>query len=289
MILDRLAHSFDTTLTPSTSTWSDTLKSDFKTKVLFLCENRPSTVDDFVQHVNASGEFKSVFLYPRNVRHMVERMSEAKVVEENARLVPQRYPAFSKLLKEYQDGILLYRIEQDEIWEKVVVSDSLLKVYYNEYKEKFRWPQRVNFDEILLTSDSLAQVAYKEILKGREFSDVAEEYTTRQGYKEKKGVWGFTPNSLNEFSRYAAILPVDSMPPPFAHPNGWSIIKVLEKDSSHVKSFEESTPELLSAYQEHAAKVREQEWLSELKTRYPVMLKKEVLPEAFKRKPVAKQ
>jgi parvulin-like peptidyl-prolyl isomerase len=239
--------------------------------------------------VNATAEFKSMILNSKNVQQMINRMAEAKIVEENARRVPERYPAFSKLLKEYQDGILLYRIEQDEIWKKVVVNDSLLTIYYNANKQNFRWPERVNFAEIMLTSDSLAQIVYKQILKGKKFADVAEQFTMRQGYKEKKGVWGLTPNSLNEISRYAAALPVDSISPPFAHQNGWSIIKVLEKDSSHVKSFEESTPELLSAYQEHAAKVREQEWYSQLTTRYPVVLRKDVLPEAFKRKPVAKQ
>jgi peptidyl-prolyl cis-trans isomerase SurA len=246
-------------------------------------------VEDFVAHVNTTTEFKSLGLVPKSVQLMVNRMSEAKIVEENARRVPDRYPAFNKLLKEYQDGILLYRIEQDEIWKKIVVNDSLLKVYHDANKEKFRWPERVNFAEILVTSDSLAQVAYKEIQKGKEFGEVAEKYTMRQGYKEKKGSWGLTPNSLNELSRYAAVLAIDSISPPFAHPNGWSIINVLEKDSSRAKSFDEAMPELLSAYQEHAAKMREQEWLTDLKARHPVLLRKEVLSEAFKRKPVAKQ
>ena len=289
VILDRLAHSFDTTLTPSTSTWSDTLKSDFKTKVLFLCENRPSTVDDFVQHVNASGEFKSVFLYPKDVRHMVERMSGAKVVEENARLVPQRYPAFSKLLKEYQDGILLYRIEQDEIWKKVVVNDSLLKIFHSQSKEKFRWPVRVSFAEVYVTTDSVVNLAYKEILSGKDFNDVAERYTMRPGYKEKKGMWELTPVETNEVTHHAFAVPIDSIAPPFNHTTGWSIVKAISKDSAHAKTFEEATPELLSAYQEHASKVREQNWLTELRNHYPVVLRKELLSEAFKRKPVAKQ
>ena len=284
-----LTHAFDTLMTPTFSKWSDTLAPELKKKVLCVCENRPYTVEDFVVHVNTATEFKSTDLKPNNVQHMIDRMGDAKLVEEHARQIPERYPAFNKLLKEYQDGILLYRIEQDEIWKKVVVNDSLLKIYYDENKEKFRWPERVNFAEIFVTSDSLAQVAYKAVLKGKNFNDVAEQYTMRQGYKEKKGVWGFTPNSLNELSRYAAGLPVDSIAPPFANSGGWSIVKVVGKDTSHVKSFEESTPELLSAYQENAAKVREQEWLSELKTRYPVMVRKEILPQAFKGKPVDQQ
>ena len=285
----QLTHAFDTTVTPTFSKWSDTLASELKKKVLVVCENRPYTVEDFVSYINTGTEFKSSVLEPKNVQHMIDRMGDAKLVEEHARQIPERYPAFNKLLKEYQDGILLYRIEQDEIWKKVVVNDSLLQIYYNENKERFRWPERVNFTEIYLTSDSLANVAYKQVLKGKKFSDVAEQYTMRQGYKEKRGEWGFTPNSLNELTRYAAGLPVDSIAPPFANSGGWSIVKVLGKDTSHVKSFEESTPELLSAYQENAAKVREQDWLSELKMRYPVILRKEVLPQAFKGKPVDKE
>jgi parvulin-like peptidyl-prolyl isomerase len=228
-------------------------------------------------------------LNPKNVQYMVERMSEAKLVDEYARLVPKRYPAFSKLLKEYQDGILLYRIEQDEVWKKVVVNDSLLEAYYQTVKEKYRWPDRVNFAEILFANDSVAQIAYKEIRAGKDFGEAAEQYTLRAGYREKKGIWGLTPNPTNEFSRYAALLPADTIPPPFAHVGGYSIIKVLEKDSSHVKTFEESKPELMSAYQEYASKLRQDEWIAELKKQHPVVLNKEILTEAFKRKQVASQ
>lgn len=281
-----LMHSFDTTTTPGNWAWADTLKENMRRRTLFTCEGRVSTVSDFVDHVNGSAEFKSMPLTPANVQHMISRMSESKLVEEHARLVPKRYPAFQKLLKEYEDGILLYRIEQDEVWKKVVVNDSLLHWYYRQTREKYRWPPRVNFQEILVASDSVAKVAYKEILAGRDFGDVAEKYTMRKGYKEKKGEWGLTPYTQNEFSRYAAKLPVDSIPPPFADPDGWCIIKVLAKDSSRVKEFQECVPEIMSAYQEYAAKERQDAWIAELKARYGVVLNKELLSEAFKRTPV---
>jgi peptidyl-prolyl cis-trans isomerase SurA len=289
VMVDRLAHSFDTTSTPSVPTWSDTLKSAFKTKVLFLCEDKPYTINDFVQHVDGSGEFKSLFLYPKNVRHMVDRMAEAKIVEENARLVPQRYPAFSNLLKEYQDGILLYRIEQDEIWKKIVVNDSLLKVFHSENADKYRWPERVSFSEVYVTTDSLMSLAYNEIKSGKNFNEVAERYTMRPGYKEKKGVWELTPVETNDASRRAFSTPVDSTSVPFQYATGWAIVKVIAKDSAHAKTFAEATPELLSAYQEQASKIREEQWLTELRNRYPIVVRKEALSEAFKRKPVANQ
>jgi len=42
----------------------------------------------------------------------------------------------------------LYRIEQDEVWKKVMVNDSLLKEFYDAHKENYQWPERVNFAEI---------------------------------------------------------------------------------------------------------------------------------------------
>jgi peptidyl-prolyl cis-trans isomerase SurA len=288
-IVAQLTHSFDSTTTPVSYTWSDTLTSELKTKVLLVCQGRPFTVADFVEHVNATAELKSLLLQSNNVRQMVNRMADAKIVEEHARQIPDRYPAFNKLLKEYQDGILLYRIEQDEIWKKIVVNDSLLKIFHGENKEKFRWPARVSFAEVYVTTDSVANLAYKEIKSGKNFSDVAERYTMRSGYKEKKGVWELTPVETNEVTQHAFSMAVDSIAPPFKYATGLSILKTIAKDSAHAKTFTESTPELLSAYQEHASKVREDEWLTELKNRYPVVLRKEVLSEAFKKTPVAKQ
>ncbi|MCX6133131.1 MAG: peptidylprolyl isomerase [Ignavibacteriales bacterium] len=285
----QLMSAFDSTQTPASWTWSDTLTPAMRKKVLLTCEGRPATVGDFVEHLNNSAEFKSMLLTPKNVQHMMERLSEVKMMEEHARQVPQRYPAFSKLLKEYQDGILLYRIEQDEVWKKVVVNDSLLRVYYDQHKEKYLWPNRVNFAEIFTTTDSLVKAAYNEIKMGKDFSEVAEKYTMRSGYKEKKGVWGLTPDSVNIFSRYAALLPVDSISRPFDHPDGWSIIKVTAKEPARIKTFEEAMPEVMSAYQEYASKLRQEEWVADLKSRYPVTFNKPLLLEAFKRKPVAAQ
>jgi hypothetical protein len=67
------------------------------------------------------------------------------------------------------------------------------------------------------------------------------------------------------------------------------VVKVLGRDSARTKTFEEAKPELMSAYQEHASKLRQDQWVSELKQRYPVELYREMLLQAFKRKPVATQ
>ena len=59
---------------------------------------------------------------------------------------------------------------------------------------------------------------------------------------------------------------------------------MITKDSARIKTFEEALPELTGGYQEQASKQRETEWVESLKTKYGVVLRKEILREAFTRK-----
>jgi len=102
-------------------------------------------------------------------------------------------------------------------------------------------------------------------------------------------VWGFQPFTLNDLSRKASTMAVDSVSEPFKYLSGWSIVKTLAKDSAHVKSFEDATPEVAIGFQEAATKQREQNWVDALKKKYPVTIHKEALTETFKRKRVESQ
>ena len=282
----KLAHSFDTTKTPLYDGWSDTLTAEILNASLITTTGRPFTCRNFVQKISDGNEYGSYTLTPSNVWQLINKMVETVTLDEHARYATKRHPELSKLLKEYEEGILLYRIEQDEVWKKVMVNDSLLKEYYDAHKESYRWPERVNFAEIYVLSDSVAKAAYWQLQYGEDFMDVAQECTNRPGYREKKGEWGFQPFNVNELSRRASKMAVDSISAPFAYQSGWSIIKMLGLDSPRVKTFAEATPEVAGVYQEAASKKREQEWIESLKKKYTVVKNTEPLKEAFKNKRV---
>jgi peptidyl-prolyl cis-trans isomerase SurA len=289
VVESRLGKSLDTTKTPSTAGWSDTLTSDLLSKTLFTCGAKPYRVKDFVEEAGANAELKEMSLKPSNILVMVDRLAEARVLKEHALTASDRYPQLKSLMNEYLDGILLYRIEQDEVWKKVVVNDSLLRIHYDSTKVKYRWPDRVNFAEIFVTSDSAKRAVEWKLSYEEDFLSVAEEYTSRPGYRDKLGIWGLQPYDLNDLSQKASRLPVDSMTGFFQFQGGWSIIKVLAKDGSRVKTFEEAGPELASSYQEQASKLREQEWLDSLKQKYGVTMDNHQLEQAFKKKPIEKK
>jgi peptidyl-prolyl cis-trans isomerase SurA len=288
-IVRKLISSLDTTKISDNERWKDTLSAEILKMTLIYSTGHPFTVNDFAEKVITTNDFKGYVLTPDNIWLLSNKLLDVVALEEHARHATEKYPELANLLKEYKEGILLYRIEQDEIWKKVMVNDSLLKEYYNVHKEEYRWPERVNFAEIFTVSDSMAKAAYWKLQYGENFLDVAQEYTNRSGYQEKKGVWGFQPYESNDLSRKASKMAVDSVSKPFQYQSGWSIIKTLAKDSAHVKSFEDATPEVASGYQEVATKQREQNWVEALNKKYPVIINKEALTEAFKRKRVESQ
>jgi peptidyl-prolyl cis-trans isomerase SurA len=279
----------DTTKIAGMYGWKDTLTAEVLKLTIIRTTGHPFTANDFTEKMLTTNEYKNYPLSPDNIWLLANKMLDVAAIEEHARHAVDRFPILSNLLKEYEEGILLYRIEQDEVWKKVIVNDSLLREYYNLHKEEYRWPDRVYFAEIFTLADSAAKEAYWKVKYGEEFYDVAQEYTNRAGYKEKKGIWGYQPYTLNELSSKASTMDVDSVSEPFQYQSGWSIIKTIAKDPPHIKSFEDATPEVASGYQEAATKKREQDWVETLKNKYPVTLIKEALKDAFKRKRVEDQ
>jgi len=284
-VLGQLAVAFDSTKTPSNPEWIDTVSVAIQAQPLVFLGTGSWNVRQVLERINATAELKGTTLTPANVRMLVERAMDQLALEQHARTVGDRHPPFAALMQEYEDGVLLYRIEQDEVWKKIVVNDSLLKEYYLETRDKYRWPERVNVVEIYVMSDSAANACYRQVLNGGDFLTVAAENTVRPGFREKKGVWGLQPLSTNELTKRATTMAVDSISAPFRYQTGWSIIKVVEKDSAHTKTFEEASPEVASSYQDAASRKREGEWVAELKQKYPVVIHDNALSEAFKKKP----
>ena len=144
-VVRKLISSLDTTKISGNEKWKDTLSAEMLKKTIIHSSEHSLTVNGFTDKVLATDDLKSFVLTPGNIWLITNKVLNAVALEEYARHVAAKYPVLANLLEEYKEGILLYRIEQDEVWKKVMVNDSLLKEYYNVHKEEYRWPERVQF------------------------------------------------------------------------------------------------------------------------------------------------
>jgi len=55
-----------------------------------------------------------------------------------------KYPDFKTLMQEYHDGVLLYEIMTDLIWNKASLDTIGLNTYFEANKNKYMWKERIN-------------------------------------------------------------------------------------------------------------------------------------------------
>ncbi len=191
---------------------------------------------------------------------------------------------FAALMDDYKNGIYVFKLQDEQVWSKISADSAKLYDYFLQTKEKYTWPDRINFSEIFSKSDSLIHVYYNQLKDGANFDSLAAKYTERPQLKEKAGNYGLVANDYSTLATKAnELLSVPgSYSEPFAYSGGYSIVKLVAKESARPKTFEEAKAEVSGAYQEAESKRLEQNYLEDLKTRYEPQLYYDKLEEAFK-------
>ena len=78
------------------------------------------------------------------VDELYNTFKEQKILELESSNLEYKYAEFRLLYNEYHDGILMYQLQKDEVWDKAI-SDTLgLQQFFAENQKKYIWPNRVD-------------------------------------------------------------------------------------------------------------------------------------------------
>ncbi|WP_207669259.1 peptidylprolyl isomerase [Fonticella tunisiensis] len=184
--------------------------------------------------------------------------------------------------KEY----LKINILKDKLYEKttqnVTVSDEDAKKYYNDniyqYTEK---PNKMNISHILVATEKEAQDIKARLDKGEKFEDLAKQYSTDPGSKDKGGELGefeYANNNLDKtFFINAIAVPEGKISAPFKTQFGWHIVRMNKKEEYNPKPFdtvkEEIKKTMLDSKKQEEFKKKIEEWKDKAKIKeYPERL-----------------
>ncbi|HYM19815.1 MAG TPA: peptidylprolyl isomerase [Candidatus Kapabacteria bacterium] len=199
----------------------------------------------------------------------INKSIESKSIDFLAADISARYPEFDQIMADYQNGIMLFELENRRVWSKVKPDSTGEIKFYAEHISRFMWPERIDVSEIYTLSDSLSNALYKRIRdKGENFDTLAAHYTERPGFKEKAGHWGLMTKDENEMAKKAFALTADDVSQPFNNQAGLSIVKVNKRVPITQKTFAESRQEVASQYQDEMSNDLRQKWVDELRKKY---------------------
>jgi peptidyl-prolyl cis-trans isomerase SurA len=90
-----------------------------------------------------------------------------QAVELAAYQLEERDPDFRRIMEDYADGVLLFRISEDSVW-NAATRDSLgLMRHYEAHRDEYRFPERKRVVGFYSRSDSLLQVVAAALDAGR--------------------------------------------------------------------------------------------------------------------------
>lgn len=261
------------------SSWRDEVKNN----ILFSFEGKEVTTDSFFIAAGGMTEFANKLIEQEVFKNAVSKYSTDLILEEEALVLDKKNEEFAQLMDEYKNGIFVFRLQEEEVWQKIVLDSTRMYQHYLNTKEKYNWTDRVSFSEIFSKRDSLINYYHTLLNHGANFDELAREFTERPGYKERDGNFGLVDAKGTQIATEANKLknPGD-FSSPFSNSGGFSIVRLNEKDPARTKTFEEARAEVAGSFQELESKRLEKEYIESLRNFYKPVQFLENLEKAFK-------
>jgi len=140
-------------------------KFENDTNTLFLTGSTPYTIAQFIQFIKEN-EAPPLVVSTDLLNERLKDFELDCLTEENQRQMEVRNPEFKNLLQEYRDGILLYNIMNQEVWEKANQYVEGLQAFFAPRKNDYAWDEPHYKGYVVLCKDSkIKKKMQKEISK----------------------------------------------------------------------------------------------------------------------------
>lgn len=253
-------------------------------ETLFTLAGKNYSVDSLFNYLLKNANYLGRSVDQKTIDDGITQYSGELAVKEKAMNFDKVDLEFANLMDEYKNGMYLFKILEEEVWQKINIDSTKTKNFWEANKEKFKWGNRVEFKEIYVNQDTLQAKVASALATGESFDSLYVKYNKRTGYENKLGYNGLVDITANELSRQAnALNKIGDVSKPFKFEDGWSFVKLIKKDPARLKSFEEAKPEAASMLQEVESKRLEEEYLIKLKNLYNPKLEYDELEHAFKK------
>ena len=191
------------------------------------------------------------------------------------------------LKKQIYNQLQAEKLQQMEIFPKIKrPSEEKLKEYYEKNKDKMIYQERRRVSHILFipqeNSSLTEQVKFKKLMekvleeakKGKDFAQLAREYSQDEASKEKGGDIGWVEKGFYapEFEKVVFSLKKDSISDVFPTRWGFHIVKVTDIKPSAPKSFQDAREDIASFLLQQAVEEEMKKWVDSKKNSYGIRI-----------------
>lgn len=226
-------------------------------------------VSDFAKYLKSITRFR--LRYDNN--DVVEEVAtkfyndfvKEKTLEYEEQELLKRHKEYRSLMREYEEGILLFEISKREVWDKASQDSVGLNNYYNQYSNNYKWKDRaeVAYISAKVKDEKMARDIYKNAGKKsiedllKKFNKDGQEIIQVETKMIEKGSKG--DKDFKWENGHVTDMTLDkSLNQKFA--------KVISVQKPTVKTLDEARGYVIADYQE----VLEKAWIEKLMKKYEI-------------------
>lgn len=231
------------------------LPNEITNRELYKIGNQVFTVADFISFIV---ENSPSMVWSGTGDLLFEAFSNAKVEEELLRITNMEYPDYRNTIKNYHEGLAVFKLTEEYVWNYARYDSSSLKSMYDQNPSSYVFPTRYNVVRLSSKNDTILMDAQQKITQGVSLDSL------RKSNDELIVISEIVSDLSNEPFNYLKNVSEGSFSETFEFRNSRNILyldKILEPVSM---SFEEAYFRLVSEYQP----IREMEWNALLRQKY---------------------
>lgn len=184
-----------------------------------------------------------------------------------------KYPDFRNLMREYQEGILLFEATKQLVWDKASQDTTGLRDYFNSHRDNFMWKDRADVATVMLsTQDAKTTKKILSLLKKKPVAAVQQKFNAG----DKKLV-EYSMEKVERGSK--ALMDMDWKLKAMSaseknDQNGTTTFRIIEAIyPPERKTLDEARGYVIADYQDFL----EKQWVKELRSTYKVDVNDKVL------------
>jgi peptidyl-prolyl cis-trans isomerase SurA len=251
-------------------TWKPEAHKGMK-KELFSFSDQKVTQADFVEYL-ASQQFVGRKYGDNRVElnRQYKNFVESTIIRYEDENLEKNHPNFRYLVNEYRDGILLFDLTEELIWNRAITDTVGVTAFYEANKNDYMWDERVDATIYKCQDAKTAKAVRKMVNKGLDKKSILEKANKKSelSLQIEQGIYSYGRNTLIDQIEWKPGLSKN-----VEQDGNVIFVAVHQTLPPQVKKMEEARGIITSDYQKYL----EQQWIVELREKFSVTLNEELL------------
>ncbi|MEP7258751.1 MAG: peptidylprolyl isomerase [Flavitalea sp.] len=244
---------------------------------LFSLGKESVTLNDFHHYLDGIRSMDEQVKGKTN-RQLFDQFTETATIDYYRNHLEEYNKDFAAQLNEFREGNLLFEIMQRKVWDAAAIDSLGLEKYYAGHKDKYEW--ELSADALILTCpDKKTAEKVQELIKDnyRTWKKISEKLNNN-AIQADSARYELSQIPVAERTNFTEGLITAEVVNEQDHSVTFAYIIKLYKEKE-LKNFEDARGAVINDYQNFL----EEKWISGLKGKYPVRVKKKVFRKLAKK------